>query len=76
MREKKKVLILDATMHLYKRLRRPLVHPFISPSVPCHFQTTNMAVFEGKKSSNDFIINDAMSDDRVVVSDVPPRYLL
>ena len=35
-----------------------------------------MAVFEGKKSSNDIIINDTMSDDEVVASDVPPRYLL
>ena len=35
-----------------------------------------MAVFEGKKSSNDIIINDTMSDDELVASDVPPRYLL
>ena len=35
-----------------------------------------MAVFEDKKSSNDIIINDTMSDDEVVASDVPPRYLL
>ena len=35
-----------------------------------------MAVFEGKKSSNDIIINDIMSDDEVVASDVPQRYLL
>ena len=34
-----------------------------------------MAVFEGKKSSNDITINDTMSDDEVVASDVPPRYL-
>ena len=34
-----------------------------------------MAVFEGKKSSND-IINDTMSDDEVVTSDEPQRYLL
>ena len=34
-----------------------------------------MAVFEDKKSSNDIIINDTMSDDEVVASDVPPRYL-
>ena len=44
-------------------------------SVPCYFWTTNMAVFEGKKSLNDIIINDTMSDDEVVASDVPPRYL-
>ena len=30
-----------------------------------------MAVFEGKKSSNDIIINDTMSDDEVVASNVP-----
>ena len=35
-----------------------------------------MTVFEGKKSSNDIIINDTMSDDEVVASDVPPRCLL
>ena len=35
-----------------------------------------MAVFEDKKSSNDIIINDTMSDDEVVASDVPPLYLL
>ena len=34
-----------------------------------------MAVFEGKKSSNDIINNDTMSDDEVVASYVPPRYL-
>ena len=34
-----------------------------------------MAVFEGKKSSNAIVINDIMSDDEVVASDVPPRYL-
>ena len=35
-----------------------------------------MAVFEGEMSLNDTIINDIMSDDEVVASDVPPRYLL
>ena len=30
-----------------------------------------MAVFEGEKSSNDITINDAMSEDEVVASDVP-----
>ena len=34
-----------------------------------------MAVFEGKKSSNDIIDNDTISDDEVVASYVPPRYL-
>ena len=34
-----------------------------------------MAIFESKKSSNDIINNGTMSDDEVVVSDVPPRYL-
>ena len=35
-----------------------------------------MAVFEGKKSSNDILNDGIMSDDEVVASDVPPRYLL
>ena len=30
-----------------------------------------MAIFEDNKSSNDIIINDTMSDDKIVVSDVP-----
>ena len=30
-----------------------------------------MAVFEEKKSLNDIIINDTMSDDEVVASDAP-----
>ena len=34
-----------------------------------------MAIFEGKKSSNDITNNDRMSDDEVVASYVPPRYL-
>ena len=34
-----------------------------------------MAVFEGKKTSDEFIINDSTSDDEVVASDVPPLYL-
>ena len=35
-----------------------------------------MAVFEGKQWSNDIMNNGTMSDDEVVASDVPPRYLL
>ena len=50
---------------------RPSVHPY----VPCYFRKTIMAVFEGKKSSNDIINNDTMSDDEVVAFYVPPRYL-
>ena len=34
-----------------------------------------MAIFEGKRSSNDIMTNNTMSDDEVVASDVPPRYL-
>ena len=34
-----------------------------------------MAVFEGKRSSTDIVNNGKMSDDEVVASDVPPRYL-
>ena len=33
-----------------------------------------MSVFEGKKLSNDVIINATMSDHEVVASDVLPRY--
>ena len=54
---------------------RRSVGPSVRMSVPCYFQKTNMAVFEGKKSSNDIINNDTMSDDEVVASYVPPRYL-
>ena len=34
-----------------------------------------MANFEGKKTSNNVKNNDTMSDDEVVASCVPPRYL-
>ena len=34
-----------------------------------------MAVVEGEKSSTDIAYNGTMSDDEVVASDVPPRYL-
>ena len=34
-----------------------------------------MAIFEGEKLPNDIIINHTISDDKVVASDVPPRYL-
>ena len=47
----------------------------VRPSVPCYFRVTDMA-FEGKKSSNEIINNDVVSDDEVVASDVPQRYLL
>ena len=65
---------LDATTHLYKR-SCPSVRRSVGRSVPSYFRTPNMAVFEGKKSSNDIINNGIMSDDEVVASDVPPRYL-
>ena len=65
---------LDASAHLDKR-SCPSVGPSVRRSVPRYFRTTNMAVFEGKKSSNDIINNDTISDDEVVASYVPPRYL-
>ena len=73
---------LDATTHLYKR-SCPSVRPSVRPSVglsvrrsvPCYFRTTNMANFEDKKSSNDVINNDTISDDEVVASYVPTQYL-
>ena len=58
-----------------RRSVRPSVRPSVGPSVPRYFQTTNIAVFEGKKSTNDIKNNGTMSDDEVVASDVPPRYL-
>ena len=42
---------------------RPRVIEFINsirPSVPCYFRATNMAIFEGKKPSNDIINNITM----------------
>ena len=54
---------------------RPSVRRSVGPYVPRYFRTTNMAIFEGKRSSNDIMTNDTMSDDEVVASDVPPRYL-
>ena len=59
----------DAPSHLYMRSC-----PSVGPYVPCYLRTPNMAVSEGEKSSNDIIINDTMSDDEVVASDVPLRY--
>ena len=49
----------------------------VSPSVrPVFFSSDEyMAIFESKKSSNDNMINDMMSDDDELASDVPPRYL-
>ena len=40
------------------------------------FLVTNVAIFEGKKSSYDITNKDTMSDDEEVASYVPPRYLL
>ena len=46
----------------------------VRPSVcPVLFLNDDMAVFEGKKSSYDIIINDTKSDDEEVASDVPLR---
>ena len=39
----------------------------VRSSVNGNFPTTNEAIFEDKKLSNDFIINDTMSDDEVVI---------
>ena len=54
---------------------RPSVGPSVRRSVPSYSRTTNLTIFEGRKSSNDITNNDTMSDD-VVASYVPPRYLL
>ena len=70
---------LDATTHLYRR-SCPSVHRSVGPSVrtyvPSYFEQRIWPFYEGKKSSNDIIINDRMSDDEIVASDVPPRYLI
>ena len=54
---------------------RGRVRPSVRPSIPCYFRTTNMAIFEDEKSSIDITNNDTISDDEVVASYVPPRYL-
>ena len=48
----------------------------VHPSNSSCFQTKNMAVFEGGKTSDDTINNKRVSDDKVVASNVPPRYYL
>ena len=55
---------------------RPSVRPSVGPSVGPSRVIFDKAIFEGKKSSNVITRNDTMSDDEVVASDVPPRYLL
>ena len=62
-------MVSDET-HLYKKSC-----PSVRRSVPCYFRTTKYAVFDSKKFVSDNIYNDTMSDDEVVASDVPPRYL-
>ena len=44
--------------------------------IPRDFTLRHMAVFECKRSPNDIMKDHMMSDDEVVASDVPPRYLL
>ena len=39
----------------------------VPPSDPCYFQTTKLAIFEGKNLSNYITIDGTMSDDEVVV---------
>ena len=39
------------------------VGPSVRLSVQCYFRTTNMAAFEGKRSSNGIIINGTMSEE-------------
>ena len=53
---------------------RRSVRRSVGPSVPRYFLTLKIEVFECGKSSN-VINNDTMSDDEVVASYVPPRYL-
>ena len=54
----------------------PSVGTYVGPSV-CSVLFSNddfFTVLEDKKSSNDIVTNDTMSDDEVAASDVPPRY--
>ena len=54
---------------------RPSVRRSVRPSVcPVLFSNDEYGRFLGKKSLNN--INDTMSEDELVASDVPPRYLL
>ena len=71
--EKKKFLwisivfaFLDATIHHVKKLC-PSDRPSVRPNVPCCFRTTIMDVFEGKKSLYDFVINNTMSEDDLIL---------
>ena len=57
---------LAAATHLYKR-SCPSVRRSVGPYVPYHFRTTN--------SSNKVRINDTMSDEETVATDVPSLYL-
>ena len=54
---------------------RRSVGPSLRRSVPCYFRRTKIVVLEGLMSSNDIMNDETMSDDEVVASDVPPRYL-
>ena len=47
---------------------RPLVRPSLGSSVPFYFRTTNLSVFEGKKS-NDIIFNDTEFND-IIINDI------
>ena len=49
---------------------RGRVRPSVGPSV-----RPSRVIFEGKKSSNNIIDSDTLSDDEVVASYVPSRYL-
>ena len=74
MKKSKSPPFIDATKHLHKRSCPSVcqyVRPTVRPSVPCYFRKTNTAIFEGNRLSNHIIINDTMSDDEGVASDVP-----
>ena len=64
-------------MHIYKRSClsvRPSVRYSVGASVG-YFRTLKIVISEGRKFSNDKINNDTMSDDEIVASYEPPRYL-
>ena len=63
---------------------RPSVRPSVGPSVrrsvrtsvgPVLFSNDDYGCFQGEKTSNNIKNNGTMSEDEVVASDVPPRYL-
>ena len=62
--------LLDATTHLYKR-SCPSVCPLVRPSVTCCFQTTNMVIFDRKKSYDIEINESTRMNSRILCTPAP-----